>query len=44
LTATKTKTPLKYSIEAVVVEGNFAVLKDDLYGLFYRMTEAVASK
>ena len=36
----KTKTPVKYSMEAVVVEGQFAVLKDDPYGLFYRVTDA----
>jgi hypothetical protein len=40
----KTKSPVKYSMEAVVVEGQFAVLKDDPYGLFYRITEAVAVK
>jgi len=40
----KTKTPVKYSMEAVVVEGQFAVLHDDPYGLYYRMTEAVAVK
>ncbi len=40
----KTKTPVKYSMEAIVVEGKFAVLKDDPYGLYYRMTEAVAVK
>jgi hypothetical protein len=40
----KTKTPVKYSLEAVVVEGQFAVLKDDPYGLFYRVTDAVAVK
>jgi hypothetical protein len=40
----KTKTPVKYSLEAVVVEGQFAVLKDDPYGLFYRITDAVAIK
>ena len=40
----KTKTPVKYSLEAVVVEGQFAVLKDDPYGLFYRITDAVAVK
>ncbi len=40
----KTKTPVKYSMEPVVVEGKFAVLKDDPYGLYYRMTEAVAVK
>jgi hypothetical protein len=40
----KTNTPVKYSMEAVVVEGQFAVLKDDPYGLFYRITDAVAVK
>ena len=40
----KTKTAVKYSLEAVVVEGNFAVLKDDPYGLYYRITDAVAVK
>jgi hypothetical protein len=40
----KTKTPVKYSLEAVVVEGQFAVLKDDPYGLFYRITDAISVK
>ena len=40
----KTKTPVKYSLEAVVVEGTFAVLQDDSYGLYYRITDAVAVK
>jgi hypothetical protein len=40
----KTKTPVRYSMEAIVVEGKFAVLKDDPYGLYYRMTEAVSVK
>lgn len=40
----KTKTPVKYSLEVVVVEGQFAVLKDDPYGLFYRITDGVAVK
>lgn len=40
----KTKTPVKYSLEAVVVEGQFAVLQDDPYGLYYRMTDAVPVK
>ena len=38
----KTKTPVKYTLEPVVVEGLFAVLNDDPYGLYYRMTEAMA--
>ena len=40
----KTKTPVKYSLEAVVVEGQFAVLADDPYGLYYRVTDAVPVK
>ncbi len=40
----KTKTPVKYTLEAVVVEGQFQVLKDDPYGLYYRVTDAVAVK
>jgi hypothetical protein len=40
----KTKNPVKYSMEPIVVEGKFAVLKDDPYGLYYRMTEAISVK
>jgi hypothetical protein len=40
----KTKSPVKYSMEVVVVEGQFAVLKNDPYGMYYRMTDAVAVK
>jgi uncharacterized protein len=40
----KTKEPVKYSMEPVTVEGKFAVLNDDPYGLFYRVTEAVSVK
>ena len=40
----RTKTPVKYSLEGVVVEGRFHVLQDDPMGLFYRMTDAVAVK
>ena len=40
----KTKTPVKYSMDVVVVEGKFAVLSDDPYGLYYRMTDAVSIK
>ncbi|MBC7610201.1 MAG: DUF3299 domain-containing protein [Polaromonas sp.] len=36
----KTKTPVRYSMEPVVVEGRFLVLNDDSYGLYYRMTDA----
>ena len=40
----KTKTPVKYTLEPVVVEGAFAVLADDSYGLYYRIENAVAVK
>ena len=40
----KTKTPVKYSMEPVVVDGKFAVLADDPYGLYYRITDAVTVK
>jgi hypothetical protein len=39
-----TKIPVKYSLEPVVVDGKFAVLADDPYGLYYRITDAVAVK
>jgi hypothetical protein len=36
----RTKIPVKYSLEAVVVEGKFLALNDDEYGLYYRLTDA----
>jgi len=40
----RAKTPVKYGMEPVVVEGKFLVLNDDSYGLYYRMTDATAVK
>ena len=40
----KTKTPVKYTLDPVVVEGRFQTLVEDEYGLYYRVTEAVAVK
>lgn len=40
----KAKTPVRYSLEPVVVEGKFAVLHNDPYGLYYRVVEAVPVK
>ena len=40
----KTKIPVAYSMDIVVVEGKFAVLNDDPYGLYYRITDAVSVK
>ena len=34
------KTPVKYTMEPVVVEGKLAVLVDDAYGLYYRIKDA----
>lgn len=36
----RSKTPVRYSLEPVVVEGKFSVLTNDPYGLFYRMVDA----
>ena len=40
----KTKVPVRYTMDPVTVEGTFAVLSDDPYGMFYRVTDAVAVK
>lgn len=40
----RTTTPVKYSMEAMVIEGRFLVLPDDDLGLYYRMTDAAAVK
>jgi uncharacterized protein len=40
----KTKTPVRYTLDPVTVEGKFAVLADDPYGLYYRITDAVGVK
>jgi uncharacterized protein len=40
----KTKNAVRYTMDPVVVEGKFATLNDDPYGLYYRVTDAVAVK
>ncbi|MGH6631231.1 MAG: DUF3299 domain-containing protein, partial [Burkholderiales bacterium] len=40
----KTKAPVKYTFEPVVLTGKLSVLKDDPTGVFYRLTDAVQSK
>jgi hypothetical protein len=37
------KAPLKYILDAVTVTGKFTLVRDDASGLFYRLTDAVAS-
>lgn len=36
----KARSPVRYSLEPVVVEGKFLTLLNDEYGLFYRMVDA----
>jgi uncharacterized protein len=36
----RTKTGVKYSMEPVVVEGNFQVLVNDPFGVYYRIADA----
>lgn len=40
----KSKTPVKYSMEPVVVEGNFQVLVNDPFGVYYRIADATPVK
>lgn len=40
----KARTPVRYSLEPVVVEGRFTLLANDQYGLYYRMVDAVPVK
>jgi uncharacterized protein len=40
----RAKSPVKYRDGAVVLEGRFHVLDNDPYGLYYRLSEAVASR
>lgn len=41
LVEVRSKTPVRYTLEVVTVEGQMAVLNDDPYGMFYRVTQAV---
>jgi hypothetical protein len=36
----QTKTPVKYSMEPVVVEGHFQVMVNDPFGVYYRIADA----
>jgi len=40
----KTKTPVKYTFDPVVLSGRLAVLADDPTGVFYRLTDAQPAK
>jgi uncharacterized protein len=40
----KTRTPVKYTFEPVVVSGKLAILKSDPTGIFYRIVDATPAK
>lgn len=40
LVEVRSRVPVKYSLEPVLVEGKLAVLSDDPYGLYYRIADA----
>lgn len=42
LVEVRTRNPVRYTLEPVIVEGSLAVLSDDPYGLFYRVVDANA--
>ena len=37
----RSKTPVRYTLEPVLLEGKLAVLNNDPYGLFYRVSDAI---
>jgi hypothetical protein len=44
LVEVRTRTPVRYSVDAVTLEGRMAVLTNDRYGLFYRLSEAAEAR
>ena len=40
----KSKSPVKYTFEPVVLTGKLSILKDDPTGVFYRLTDAAPAK
>jgi hypothetical protein len=44
LVEVKTRKPMAYGMEPIVLSGKLAVLKDDPTGVFYRLTDAVPAK
>jgi hypothetical protein len=44
LVEVRAKNPLPYGMQAIVLSGRLAVLKDDPTGVFYRLTDAVPAK
>jgi hypothetical protein len=44
LVEVKSKTPVKYTFDAIIMSGKLEVLKDDPTGIFYRLTDAIQSQ
>jgi hypothetical protein len=44
LVEVKTKAPVKFGFDPIVLSGKLVVLKDDPTGVFYRLTDAVVAK
>jgi hypothetical protein len=44
LVEVKSKQPVKYTFEAIILSGKLEVLKDDPTGIFYRLTDAIQSQ
>ena len=44
LVEVKTRTPVKYTFDALLLSGRMSVMKDDPTGVFYRLTDAEPSK
>lgn len=39
----RTRAPVRFTVDALTLEGKLAVLSDDQYGLFYRVTDAAVA-
>lgn len=44
LVEVRTREPVRYGVDAVTLEGRMAVLADDRYGLFYRLSDAAPAR
>ncbi len=40
----RSRTPVRYDMEPLVLQGRLSVLRDDPYGLYYRLSDAVPVK
>jgi hypothetical protein len=40
LVEVRTREPVRYTVDAITIQGRFAVLTNDKFGLFYRVADA----